>query len=76
VGSMIQSSGVAYGVIHHAEHFPVIATACGTLGPSSHLWMFTTCIPCLRKAAADPRIQKRLDQMLAEEEAKMRGDGL
>jgi hypothetical protein len=35
------------GVIHHADRFPVEATACGGDGPAARNWRNVTCAGCL-----------------------------
>jgi hypothetical protein len=62
---VIQNGQVTYGVIHFSDRFPVVRTACGGEGPATNLWMYTDCVACLRRAPNDPRIKKRLEDVLA-----------
>jgi hypothetical protein len=58
---------VSYGAIHFAASFPVVATACGALGPSAGLWRYVTCLDCLAKAPDDPRIARRRQDLIEEQ---------
>lgn len=48
-------SGIAHhgsasaGDIHYSATFPVKATTCGTLGPSTNEWSYVTCKGCLAR---------------------------
>jgi hypothetical protein len=49
----------AHVAINFSDRFPVVATACGELGPSADRWRFVTCRACLVVAPRDPRIERR-----------------
>jgi hypothetical protein len=69
---LIGSPPVTYGVIHFSAEFPVVATACGVLGPSAARWRYVTCLECLARAPSDPRIERRRQQLLDEQRRRER----
>lgn len=66
MSGIVQAGAVDYTAIHFSERFPVERTPCGKLGPSAGRWGYVTCIECLRRAPADPRIEARLRELLNE----------
>jgi hypothetical protein len=62
----------ASGVVDFSAKVPVERTACGTLDPSTAYWRYVSCVPCLRAAPKDPRIEARLAEVLAGEAERTR----
>lgn len=56
---------VAHGVVHFSDRFPVVATACGRVGPAVALWRYVDCLACLDRAPDDPRIAARRAEVIA-----------